>query len=303
MPEWGYWSEKGSWPYYASVIGTNETRPSYLLPETSRVLEQFTDLWRDGLLFVKNDFTLRTPEFTEFPTALVYFYDLFYPNAIFAERTGFDRLDFSGYRVYAMYGGIQPVAENAEDDYWYVYGGNAVAGKGTDASEFLKFMEWLGIQENYTLLLYGVEGLDYILTNGKITPLESTAAMMADVRYDLNFLERSDFMAVPPNAPWNFADEMRSLEPAYTISFSAGDKTSRGAFAEDYGDGYRAVINASDEMTMMFDDLFNNDTTAPGLDEARDIIGGFIERQKDRKDILDMYAEAAEKALNAASDQ
>jgi hypothetical protein len=299
MPEWGYWTPRFSWHYFASEIVSNDTRPSYSMPEASRAIEEFTGLWRDGLLLMKNIFYRENPELSEFPTILFYFYDFFEPNYYHAEKSGTLKFDASGYRIYAMYGGVLPVIEYPDGDYWYRDGTVAAAGINTDASEWLRFLEWLGERENYTRLFYGDEGSDYTLSDGKFVPVdEQAAAFFAAVRADFYFLERSVQKPAPLYAPWNLYGEMLALKPAYSVAL---EKTPMGYFAEAYGDDYRDVFMANYDFGHMLSEVFDYGETAPSEDESHRILGEYTLKQRDRHEILDTYAEVTDKALKAAA--
>jgi hypothetical protein len=300
MPEWGYWSQKSSWPFNVSDIGSNKTRVSYLMPETGRALTEFVDLWSGGLIYVKNQSNLTSRPLADFPTLLLYFYDFFYPIVFHAERMGLTEFDASGYRIYALYGGQLPVLENEVTDYWYTYGSTAVAGKNAEIGEFLKFIEWLGVRENYTLLMYGEQDADYTLLDGKIIPLGSQAEMDA-VRAGLIIFENSDYRAVPLSAPWNLFAEMQRLEPAYTVVISDTDQNLIGMYADEYGEEeFYEVLNARYEIWDTMDRLYNNSDTAPGRDEVEGLIGLYTEMQRDRGGMLEKFAELTEEVISTS---
>ena len=52
---------------------------------------------------------------------------------------------------------------NLYEEMWY--GGGAVAAPDTDVAEFLRFMEWLTVPENYRVFMYGVEDVDHVLND------------------------------------------------------------------------------------------------------------------------------------------
>jgi hypothetical protein len=118
MPDWGYWSDAGNWYCFASEIGPNDTSPAYSMPEFGRALEEFTGLWRDGFLYMKNLGRPERQKFEDFPTALLYFYDFFDPRQS-GDHTGeFASFDAAGYRIYAMYGVQTPVCECEGGGYY-----------------------------------------------------------------------------------------------------------------------------------------------------------------------------------------
>jgi hypothetical protein len=201
-----------------------------------------------------------------------------------------------------MYGGVMPVLASEIEDYWYALGSVAVAGGNTDASEFLRFLDWLGVRENYTLLFYGEENTDYTLSEGKIVPMGPDMEMLADVRADLFFLERSDFKAVPLKAPWNLRAELQTLEPSYTASVVKEGGLPQSAFSDKYGDtAYSIVMETYREMLdMLFDGLFDSDKTAPDKEEAQSLIDQYAAAQRPRDMELSNYAALTGEIVKAA---
>jgi hypothetical protein len=225
----------------------------------------------------------------------------------------FSSFDASGYRIYALYGGKMPVVDDGEGNINISVGGSlAVAGPNADVSEFLRLMEWLDDRENYISLMYGEEGEDYDLVNGRIVAVKKPRYNMGAVRQNLYFFERSKFNAVPLTAPSNYEDEMERLIPAYTLTVTAEDTAPLDAFYDD--NTLMQLFKTSRDFDNLLSGLFFgykiDDTgnyflndSAPTLKEANALIDEFIEKQKDRDELLSRYAEAQEKVYRAAAER
>jgi hypothetical protein len=312
MPEWGYWAvSHNCWS--AALIGTNETRTTYNMPELSRAIQEFTKLWRTGYLYMKNADWLGTRRLGDFPTVLLYFYYFMGDRSVDEYITEFSSFDASGYRIYALYGGKMPLLDNAGKDYSTISGSRAVAGPNADVSEFLRLMEWLDNRENYISLMYGEEGEDYDFLNGRIAAVEKPKYNMAAVRQNLYFLERSKFNAVPITAPPNYEEEMERLIPAYTLTVTPDDYAPLDAVFED-DDILMRLNETSEDFDDLLSDLFlgyliehKGDyfyrDSAPTLLETNTLFDEFIEKQKDRGELLSQLAEAQEKVYKAAAER
>jgi hypothetical protein len=291
LPEWGYWSDL-HWEWYALDIRTNDARATYSLPESNRAFVEFADLQRKDLLYMKVRNRPQDRKLDEFPTALLYFYQFISNSSDFLLMSGFNEFDASGYRIYAMYGGKMPVHENYTGSYFTSSGCHAIAGLNAEVGEFLRFMEWLDVRENYTMLFYGEEGHDYTLEGGRIVPLESRDEQMAVHRNKLFFLEHNELNAVPLTAPLNYETEMYSLSPAYTLIPSEEDRESFDIFNETYGDDSGWVSYTSANFIGLYYSLFFNDDTSLDEEGVQNLIDGYVEKQQSYTDILDSYAEA-----------
>jgi hypothetical protein len=285
------------------------------MPEFGRALEEFTNLWRAGLIYFKNFGRPNMRNLADFPTGLFYFYDFFDPR-LSNDYTGeFASFDASGYRIYALYGGQTPVCEYERGDYYSYSGSDAVAGPDTDAGEFLRFSEWLGIRENYISLFYGEEGTDYALKDGRIVPLESNAAGMAAIRQNLYFLERSEFNAVPVNAPLNYEDETERLVPLYTLITTREDYMLADEFYGAEGeDGTTLLSAAAEDYNQLMNDLFWGfeieiegagpyRDTAPEKTEVEQLVESFFEKQKRHEDFFDGFAGIFGQIYKAAAER
>jgi hypothetical protein len=315
MPEWGYWSDSGMWYCFASAIGSNDTRPAYSMPEFGRALDEFTGLWREELLYMKNFGRPDSRGLEDSPTCLLYFYDFFDPRQSNDYTGEFAAFDFSGYRIYAMYGGQTPICEYERGNYFSYGGSDAVAGPNTDAGEFLRFLEWLGTRENYISLFYGEEGADYTLAGGRIIPHEANSADMAAILQNLYFLERNEFNAIPVTAPWNYEDEMERIIPMYTLITTREDYMQTEEFYNVKGDGEVSLFNeTAEDYHQLMSDLFGGleieyqdeplfKDSVPDIQETQALIGAFIEKQKRHEKFFDDFAEVFDKIYKAAAER
>jgi hypothetical protein len=302
MPEWGYWNGTGKWEWSVLDIQTNDARAVYSAPEVGRALEEFIDLWRNGLLYMRTYGFDR--EFSEFPTALIYFYDFIDMFPQRAYLNGFQGLDASLYRIYALYNGKMPLYINPDGETYSISCTEAVAPPAADPTEFLRFLEWLGERENYQALMYGEEGRDYTLENNRITPVEEQAETFAVHRRNLFFLERNELNAISSDAPWNYETEMYSLKPAYTLYPTYDDEETLSLFYEKYGmENFMRIYDTSDDYNLLYSKLFRRSDKAPDKDETLELIDEFMEKQWDKVEILDYYAKAIGDMLKSAAER
>jgi hypothetical protein len=309
MPEWGYWSGDGNWKWYVSDNGTDETRAAYSMPEFRRALDELIGLWRGGLLRETVDLVSAGRQLADYPAVMLYFYEFMDSSRGFSSQSGFSYFNAGGYRIYALYGDKMPVYENEGGNFYTTNlassGWQAVAGPNAEIGEFLRFMEWLDIRENYISLFYGTEGEDHILENGRIVPLERDGIKLSAVRNNLSFLERNELNAVTLNAPRNYEDEMRSLKPAYTITAPEESGALFDDFADAYGGEWNMALNETtrDYYDFLLTRLFRSSGDAPGEEEVYQIIDEYIEKQYGRKDTLEGYAGLIGEFYKAAADK
>ena len=229
LPEKGYWSPGHELPFCLTV-GDNAVVPFYTMDESRAALEDFARLQRDKLWdVIRNDNRVDYRGLTKYPAILLYTKTLF-DNGIDSawvggERDAYADFDLSEYRAYILYNDTQPAIEwNCESSEY-----SAIAGKNADLSEFFRLIQWLEYEEHYNRLFYGIEGEDYRLHNGQMTPIGSAIEWRA-ARLALSPFQKDEFLAVIPFAPPNFVDELAAVTPPYSVSLDPRD----GLFAVDY---------------------------------------------------------------------
>jgi hypothetical protein len=128
---------------------------------------------------------------------------------------------------------------------------------------------------------------------------------MAYVRYNLYHLERNELNPIPITAPINFENEMRLLAPSYTIISSNEDFQPINAFFDSYAKkDSNKIYDTMSDFYELFNELFfyGNYNEAPDEDKIQETIDKYIEKKKNRDEILQEYAKAiAESIQNAAN--
>ena len=287
MPEYGYWAPMQEFNVVFG-IGTNNVYPRYSLLENRIAIEEFTNLWREGLIHVRY-WGPQGRQYDEFPTALVYFNDFISPFIMVSEITGISSFDASGYRIYALYGGILPFFAGEGYDYINTSGSRAIAGINTDAREFLRLLEWLKQRENYNLLFYGIEGTDYHIIRDRMVFVENPDVNWAVLRNNLYFLENSDFKPIPSYAPHNIESELMQLYTGYTITVTPEGfrYLNEVRFTSDF------LWNMFSETITLARALFEHGRVPTEVNINR-LIDDFIQSQYDRRHLIDEYARAWE---------
>ncbi len=146
LPEKGYTSlacmftqETGASNFLWVNKDTNKVDAFYNIDAAQDAIAEVYGLERDGLLnFVSEG---QTVDHTEYPTILI-------NTAEYQLKEGVET-------QYTMNIFTEPLIDYGEVDMV------ACAAPGTDVSEFLRFMEWMGDIDNYKHFMYGIEGVDY----------------------------------------------------------------------------------------------------------------------------------------------
>lgn len=88
----------------------------------------------------------------------------------------------------------------------YTYSSNfCLSGNEDGIASMLSFIEWLYLsQENYDLFMYGKEGADYKIKNGRFSLLENNNNIIYGNCIPYNLLENSDYMRTLDSYPANW---------------------------------------------------------------------------------------------------
>jgi hypothetical protein len=81
--------------------------------------------------------------------------------------------------MYILHSGTLPLIEK-EGNRYRNNRAPAFAGRNADLTEYFRFMEWMGIEENYRKFFNGVEGTDYTLgRHGRINIINEDRRLMS----------------------------------------------------------------------------------------------------------------------------
>ena len=207
LPEKGYTSLTGmftgigapEFPCYLWMDENNNIRPFYKIDDAKNAILELV-AWRAAGLM---DFVGDDVEFSplDYPTVLA--------STLQIIEMNMNRIDLSGYTVNLLDGPVWVVPPTT----------GAVAVPGADVSEFLRFMEWLNVKENFIYFFFGIEGVDYATDPaGAITDAKKSDYHLWRNKY---IFQRSEFygavMLNPAGRPVNFAAETSRLTPAQPL--------------------------------------------------------------------------------------
>jgi len=239
--------------------------------------------------------------FDDFPTVLLPARAFFALSDYGAVNSGLYRFDANGYRMYPLYSGLLPEFERP-NSVSILTPCRAVAGPGTDITEFLRLLQWLTNEYNYGRLFYGVAGVDYTLTpERRIVPLETEVEWFR-VRKILSPFENPAFAPVPLSAPNNYEDALASIRHPRRITLTAGDEA---ALAEWWADEDTNLRNANviwNDGNWSFDVMFNA-VDLPDEAELARLLDEFFARQRDLAPTVLDYLFLAQTALTNAEIQ
>jgi len=227
FPEMGYWLPRDD-VQVACPITENTVVPISSLSETRLAFERLSALFNNGYIetwgmaggVYKN--TVRVePDLSKYNTFLVNADIFMNLDSSAANYSGVSGFNFADYTMHVLYNEVYPEVGVINELGFMNY--HAVAGDNADISEFLRLLQWLDNKDNYRRLYYGVEGVDYVLTDDRVELLDAGKGW-AGVRIILSdYFKRKEFEPTPATAPANYREEIESWSPSRRIEFRDED--------------------------------------------------------------------------------
>ena len=247
-------------------------------PEFHDVISRVIDWYRNGYLVYESD-RMKTASFifegmltppSEEPTTMV-----------FTDGKTNEIKESGPMRAFHLYPEMKVQRENPMGNFHY-NGSFVFPAASVNTERTLQFLEWVQqSMDNYYLLMYGIEGEDYILSNGVPTLPQGMDFFSSSYMYwDGNWaFENMEYMADPLSEAGAAAESYREFINKYS------QYPPHGAFYPNYG----ALQQSADRRAALFDqfdyklvkgeileasevDAFINELDQLGSDELADMI-------------------------------